>query len=262
MRKIIISPEFTNLAPFIRQIPERIKEGEGRLLFTGRNKLILFENTCSETGTIKIVAKYFKKNGFLKKIIYTWFRKNKAARCYENAQELQKRGFMTPKEIAYIEEYRKGLLDKIYYLCEYSDWHPINDYNTNHENFDHTFVSDFAIFVAKMHRHGIIHHDLNSTNVNYCKKGNHYAFSLIDINRMTFYPYEVPIKESLENITLFSDISYLYLYFLKCYVKKRNNPEITFEKCLTVKKEHDRNRKRRKNFTNLFKLKSVLPNKK
>ncbi len=261
MRKIVISPDFTDLASSIKQIPEMVRKGQGKLLFKGRNKLILFENIHLGNNTVKIVVKCFKRNGFLKKAIYTWLRKNKAARCYKNAQEIKRRGFLTPQEIAYIEEYKGGLLDQVYYLCEYSSWCPINDYNTDNKNFDHTFVADFAAFVAELHLHGVIHHDLNSTNVNYCKKGNHYIFSLIDINRMTFYSHEAPIKESLENLTLFSDISSLYLYFLKCYVKKRNNPEINFEKCLTIKKRHDRNRKRKKSFTNLFKKRKPLDNK-
>ena len=253
MQKIVISTNFTYLAPFIKRIPKMVKKGQGKLLFKGRNKLILFENIYIENGTGKIVVKCFKKNGFFKRAIYTWLRKNKAARCYQNAQELKRRGFLTPQEIAYIEEYKGGLLDQVYYLCEYSNWSPINDYNTYNKNFDHIFVADFAGFVAELHQHGIIHHDLNSTNVNYYKEGDHYIFSLIDINRMTFYPHEAPIKESLKNLTLFSDISSLYLCFLKCYVEKRNNPKINFEKCLTIKKCHDRNRKMRKRFTNLFK---------
>lgn len=56
---------------------------------------------------LEINVKRYRVPIFINRIAYTFFRKSKACRAYNNAFEVIKRGFETPESIAYIEEFRE-----------------------------------------------------------------------------------------------------------------------------------------------------------
>ena len=56
------------------------------------------------------------------RVAYSWFRKSKASRAYENAVRISQLGFDTPAPIAYLETYTNGLLHDTYFVslqCPY-----------------------------------------------------------------------------------------------------------------------------------------------
>lgn len=226
-------------------------EETGTTIHAGRNVIKLID---TEEG--EIVVKRFRKPDFLQKIIYTFFRKTKAFRAYRNGNELIKRGFSTPQPISYIETKKCGFIDYCYYVCGIDNNPPIEDL-TDRNDWDRELAADFAVFVAKLHSKGILHHDLNDTNVLYNKdKEGRFSFSLIDINRMRFYPLgkDVPLKECLDNLTRFTGRIDLFQYVVEQYAKERNlDIESTVKVGLKIKTVHDRNWYRRKRFTNKLK---------
>ena len=255
-------------------------EKEGKVIFAGRNVIKLME-----VDGENVVVKRFRRPGLLQKIVYTFFRKTKAYRAFHNGEELIKRGFVTPKPIRYIETRRYGLIDYCYYITS-TDFNPPIEDLTDRDDWDHALSADFGRFVAQLHSKGILHHDLNDTNVRFAlrqaqepsssglskpviptsvsdgvylkefKGPESFTFSLIDINRMSFYPLgkEIPLTVCLDNLTRFTGRYDLFEYVVREYAKARKlDEESTAALALKIKTRHDRNWYRRKRFTGYLK---------
>lgn len=253
-RKCVVAPAFEHIRGEIGKLPERIEQGEGKVLWDGRNKLIAFDPIagCEKT----LVVKKFKKLDLFKRIIYTFFRINKARRSFQNALSLSERGLDTPEPIAYIEDYRHGLLRQVYYICVYTDFHPIRERLVDLEPFDRQMEKDYARFVASLHEKGVIHKDLNNTNVLFAPlTDGHYHFQLIDINRVRFYSGGEKPKagEWMENLTLFADCGEMYTAFVEDYVGFRHLPQSFVAEIMQAKQRHDRHWHRKKKIKRLFK---------
>lgn len=242
--KITISPDYAGHRDFISRIPDCFEYGEGELLFSGRNEIRAFRHR-----DVIMVAKRFRPLDVLKQVVYTWIRPNKAWRSYHNATELRTRGFDTPHEIACIECRKHGLIRQVYYVCAYCDRLPLADLIAEDDAFDRDFTVAFARFVARLHAHGVVHHDLNNTNVVWEKRQDGYAFSLIDINRMTFYEGEMPLARALKNLTLFSNNTPQFRFFLQNYIAERHLSQSDYVAALAVKDRHDAHWRRKKRIT-------------
>lgn len=131
---------------------------------------------------IDLTVKCFKTPSLVNRGAYTYLRKSKARRAYENALRLQKMGIGTPEPIAYIEEYEGGLIKKSFYICKMlvgvQDLRYWNEKENCEEVMDLT-----AKFIYELHKKGIWHKDFSPGNILY---DNQFKFYLIDINRMKF----------------------------------------------------------------------------
>ena len=245
--KTVISPDYQGLSDWIQQIPQRFAAGEGQLLYKGRNQIRLFE-----VDGEKLVVKQFKRNGLVKGLSYTFFRKSKACRSFENAVTLHRRSFSTPHEVAYIEKTCAGLITQVYYVCVYTASQPIRPRLIEQEPFDEPLAAAYARFVAKLHDSGVLHRDLNPTNVLYHEHDGGYDFEMIDINRMRFYDGPVPKAECMENLTLFYWLTPAYRFILNEYAALRGWTEDDIAEDIRVKQRHDRRWVRRKRITHPF----------
>ncbi len=241
--KVIVNSTYKEnfaLKKFIDQLPEQF-EKEGILLFSKRNTIKSYSVDNLDPILERVVVKRYKFPNLIQRVVYSFFRSSKAERAFYNARRLRNHEIETPLEIAYIEQKKNGLLGYCYFLSSYDDNLPIRDLILN-ENFDRTLASDFAGFVAKLHEAGILNHDLNSTNVLYHIDDNQYYFSLIDINRIDFYPEgkAIPQKDCFKNLTRFTGRMDLFEYVIRCYLKKRDwDAEDAIPKAINVKKKHD-----------------------
>lgn len=240
---ITIAPKYESEHDFIASLPQVFDSGER--LYDGRNKVRLFVR-----GGKRYVVKRFHKLSFPKNIIYTFFRKNKARRAYENALRLISKGVATPEPIALIEERNAGLLSAVYFVSGYTDWQAIRHPLTEEAPFNRQMTVDYARFVASLHMKGIIHKDLNNTNVLYHDNGGHYDFMLIDINRMTFTPDGSPARDEdcLENLTLFADRGEMFDFFASEYVSDRGWNASRVADVFAAKAKHDRHWHRKQAF--------------
>lgn len=243
--RVVVSPEYQSLNEWLLQIPRLFSDNQGELLFSGRNQIRLFE-----VHGEKFVVKRFKRNDIFKTLIYTFFRKSKARRSYENAVELRKRGFHTPSEIAYIECTTCGLVTQVYYVCAYTDGQPIRPRLIEQEPFDESLAVAYARYVASLHEAGVLHRDLNPTNV-LVDAENH--FELIDINRMRFFDGPVPKNDCMENLTLFYWLTPAYRFILNEYAHQRGWNDADIAEAIRVKERHDKRWIRRKKITHLGK---------
>lgn len=248
--KFIVNPKYEPLRPFIESIPS-VFDDQGTVVYQGRNTIREFF-----TDNTHLVVKRFGRMNVLKRVIYSFFRDNKAIRSYRHAEQILQRGFQTPEPIAYIEERKNGLLSDLYYICCYTKACDIKSQLIDREPYNESLLHAYAIFVASLHTHGILHRDLNPTNVLYevSERGD-YQFTLIDINRMTFYDDEVPPIKCMHNLTLFWWLSPVYRAMLDIYAQQRGWSRQDVLKAIRIKEKHDDRWIRRKNFTAIFKHK-------
>lgn len=240
------------LSALLTEIIEEGIKDDASLIHSGRNKI-----WRKEISGMTIAIKIYGYSP-LKSIIYS-IRKTKARRAFENARTLIARGIATPFPLAFVE--KRGFINRLtgsMYISMYEETEPLEKYI---DYGDRLVLDEFARFTALLHSKGILHHDLNATNVRVTVKDTKVTFSLIDINRMKFASKAVSfsLQEKLENLTRFSNFDTSYRHFITTYIKCSNLPTEIIKTALEIKKNHDRkwhNRQRRKNFfKKLFHLK-------
>lgn len=203
------------------------------LIHNGRNRL-----WTARIGTDLFVVKHFRRS--LKNTIVYAIRSSKAQRSFCHAKELLARGINTPYPLGYAETRNKfGLPGDSWYICRYD---PTMSLEEAIHIYGKSCLDAFAAFVAKLHKSGVRHDDLNNTNVrvSLADDGKH-AFSLIDLNRMKIYPPGIPIPtdECLHNICRFCDINDGFEYFVKTYLKHMGLPRCLMLKAMMVKARHE-----------------------
>lgn len=149
----------------------------------------------------KVNIKFFKKPGFIKSIIYSFFRSTKAKRSFDYANYLIENKIETPFPIAFIENRNKfGLLEDSYYICKQIDY----DFTIRELIHDPLFeereiiLEQFTEFTFKMHEANVnfLDHSPGNTLV-VKKKKSEYLFYLIDLNRMKFQ--KMTIEDRMDN---------------------------------------------------------------
>ncbi len=179
MKKLVrIDSAYERYADFLKSLPETFDKG-GRILHDGRNAVRAYD--MPDGGVI--VVKSYKKPNLIQKISYTWFRKSKAARAFEYAQTLNERGIRTPGAIACVEVRRGGFLAESYFASAYTDGTSLMVLFGEDGQYDRALVAATAAFLAEMHSKGILHGDLNMTNILVHTNDGGYDFEVIDTNR-------------------------------------------------------------------------------
>ena len=254
MRKVKVNKDFklnTQLVEFIKSVPN-LFENKGDVLHNERNVIKKFT-----LGDKVLVVKRYKRPFLFQRFIYSFFRQTKAKRAFLNARTLRSRGFVTPLELGYIEIWKKGLFEDGYLITEYTEDAAIAELLVHRkEGSCKDLAKSFAKFVVNLHLNGIIHLDLNSTNVLYNKENNEFYFSLIDINRMKVYPKNKKISKEkcLKNLNRFTIDYDLFHYVLAEYAKYRGwNETETLIKAIELKKRFDTHRRRKKALFSIFK---------
>lgn len=238
--KIVIHPDFAYAAEFIKQLPSRFDK-EGELLYEGRNTVKRYQ-----VNDTQLVVKRYKQPNIIQRIVYTFFKKSKTERAYLFAGILREKGFDTPHEVAYIEKRKNGLFLDSYFISLNCDYPPLAEV-LRVRDFDRRPANELAAYMVELHKKGILHGDLNLTNILYHTnaKGN-YKFTLIDTNRSKFKsPTQ---KECLENLKRLTHSKALLRYVVIQYALIRGwNPKEcaleTFRYLFLF--EHKRQRKRK-----------------
>ncbi|MDR3250423.1 MAG: lipopolysaccharide kinase InaA family protein [Tannerella sp.] len=245
----------------VRQFAEHIEsifESGGTVLHGERNVIKHFKPGEPGSPDREVIVKRFKRPAFVQRIVYTYVRRSKAERSFRNACELRNRGISAPREIAFIENRKGGLLDYCYFISEPDFSPPIINQLREYDDCKDNFETDFAYFVAQLHENGILHHDLNSTNTLFGRtEEGDYTFSLIDNNRMHFYPAGKipPVKACLKNLCRFTKRSDIFKHVIYCYCAHRLWEDDRAERGIKMKWKFDMQRRRRKAFLKTFKSK-------
>lgn len=237
--KIIINSNFKSQEKAIVQLVKRFFE-EGDLIVKGSRNIIKSNFLAEE----KVNIKFFQKPGFLKSIIYSFFRSTKAKRSYDYANYLIANSIQTPQPIAYLEERNGfGLLGDSFYISQQIDYDfTIREliHNPLFPNRD-TILEQFAEFTFKMHEANVNFLDHSPGNTLIIDKGNNlYAFYLIDLNRMKFE--KLSIEDRMDNFKKMWLSRSMIKVVAKRYAELINQPEekiyaILLEKTLQFKRK-------------------------
>ncbi len=94
-------------------------------------------------------------------------------------------GFDAPTPVGYVEV-RKGLrLRESYYVNEIVDGHNMREWEKRADVEE--LLDDFAAYMLRLHRAGVMHRDFSPGNFLVTKDENgHRHFNIIDVNRMEF----------------------------------------------------------------------------
>ncbi len=158
-----------------------------------------FDGGEGERNTIKNVTaqnldlniKSFKVPHLVNRIVYSFFRKSKAKRSFEYANDLIKKGINTPKPYAYFEYSDLNLLHKSYYVSEqlsYDLTYRELTTDLNYPDYD-TILREFTRFTFDLHEKGVnfLDHSPGNTLIKKNKNTGKYDFYLVDLNRMNFH---------------------------------------------------------------------------
>lgn len=177
--KFQINPFYKSFLEFLLNIQNNF-QNNNKTIHKARNeiKIIPYQN-------INNVVKSFKIPNIINKIAYTFFRDSKAKKSYFYALKLEK---YTPKPIGYIEFYKKGLLNKSFFISEKFNYNftirePLLDSNFKNRI---EFFKAFARFTLELHNNNIFHDDYSPGNILIQKNSSGYIFKIVDINRMKF----------------------------------------------------------------------------
>ena len=258
MKKVLINPRYADsksLQDYIEKLPAAFLEG-GTLLWGGRNKIKSYAVEPALADGV-IVVKRFKRPNAIQALGYL-FRAHKARKAYLNGMQLVERGVQTPVPVACVEIKNGPWLQDAYYICGATSL-PCIEGQTDRDDWNKELASAFAKYAATLHNRGVLHHDLNDTNVLYSAAADGgYDFTVIDINRMAFYAdgAQIPVKECIENLTRFTGRIDLFEYVARVYAEARGlDVEPFAQKAVAQKLRHDRNWYRRKRFGRIFKRK-------
>lgn len=262
MKKYTVNSPYSQskaLLRFIGGLPSSFADG-GMLLWNGRNKIKSFVlgQSAGEPETLEVVVKSFRHPSVFRKMVYA-LRTHKAEKAFLNGIELMRRGVDTPEPVAFVE-LRHGLwLTAAYYMSRPTSLGNIEG-ELDRPDWNRQLAADFGRYVAQLHEKGVLHHDLNDTNVLFRRDATgRYSFEVIDINRMAFYPGidRIPERDLMENLTRFTGNLEIFGFVVRAYAEARGLDDAgAFVRRATVRKlRHDRRWRRRKRFSRLFKHK-------
>lgn len=222
----------------------RMFDTSGRLIHDGRNKLRVFAARGCD-----IAVKKFKRLGFFR-FITRMFSPTKGYKAFRNGLKLLELGIETPTPIACIESRNRiGKPIEVFYLCRYETLTPLAEIINQPE-----VLKRFAEFVAHLHTLGILHRDLNNTNVT-VRPEQPDRFVLIDINRMNFGP--LSLRRCFHNLTRFCNAGADFEQFARYYLDSRGLSQSLLPRILKAKRAHDRAVDRKKALKHIFKRPSA-----
>lgn len=235
--KVVIHPAYRHLTSFVYGLPCSF-DSEGTLLYQGRNAVKRYQ-----TNGTDLVVKRYKRPNFIQRLVYAYFKRSKTARAYDYAALLREKGIDTPHEVAYIETFEKGLFATGYFVSLYCSDPPVSvqldveEFNLKFSNpltgnvaatfpagqvkeFNYSLADSLAAFFVELHAKGILHGDLNLSNILYHQEEDgKYHFCVIDTNRSVFKnPTPDECLENLKRVTHRRDV---LIYLVSRYAELR-----------------------------------------
>ena len=214
--KTVVADDFKSHADFISALPGAFADGQGETIYDQRNQIRRF----TDRGQVFVVKRYKSVNA-LQRVVYTFFRKTKAARAYLFAQEFRRRGIDTPREVAYIETGSGRLFLTGYFVSLEAPGTETHLLLREVKDFSHELADAVARQILTMHSHGVLHGDLNLSNFLCTEHDGQYHFTMIDINRSHFTDGMPDDEACLQNMVRTTHRRDLYEYLVRSYARLR-----------------------------------------
>ncbi|MBQ0076823.1 MAG: tyrosine protein kinase [Bacteroidales bacterium] len=212
---MIINPQYEHLRSWLETLPHTFPQ-TGKVIYDARNQI-----RCFEEGGLILCVKRFHQPHFLNRLIYSYFKRSKARRSYENGMYLLRHGIGTPDPIAYIEEKKCGLMGYSYLVTLQSRLTRLNrEFTLNYTPELDATIRPLARFTARMHEAGILHYDYSPGNILWDYVDGECQFEVIDINRMRI-GHPVTLKEGAKSLRRICATTSFFVTFADEYAKAR-----------------------------------------
>ncbi len=174
----------------------RIESQTASVLRDARNKV--WTAPAPWNAATRLVIKRFQPRGWFRRLV-AFGKQDKAARSWNGAQELARRGIATPPPVAFFHAHPSAPESECWYICrEYENTRSVRDafnaFSAGAGSFGEmnsdSYYEALSRFLLKMHERGVFFRDLSAGNL-LCrfKKDAGVEFSLIDTARARFYPH-------------------------------------------------------------------------
>lgn len=148
----------------------------------------------------KVTVKAFKTPNVVNRIVYNYFRKNKAQRSFEHAHILLSLNIGTPFPVAYMQNSNALSFLDSYYICKHINYDLTYRELVEQPNFPQheAILRAFTAFTFKLHESGVFFKDHSPGNTLITINNGDYKFYLVDLNRMTFG--KLSFQDRMENM--------------------------------------------------------------
>lgn len=229
LRSYTIHKDFLQYESFILSIPKLFENGEGEIIYKGRNELRSFEYKG-----MQMIVKSYRKPNFINRFIYGFIRPSKAKRSYDNALKLMEIGVGTPVPVAYINIRSFLLFDKSYFITLKSGCsHVYSELFTEKFKEEELILREVGKVTATLHNNGMAHLDYGRGNILFEITDNKIKIELVDLNRMYFG--NLDMKRGCKNLERLPATPQMHSFLAEEYAKARN---MNFEKCLELIKKY------------------------
>jgi serine/threonine protein kinase len=192
-KKISIHADYKSLDFFVKSIDEQFESG-GTCIYKGRNEIRVFEHEG-----LLLNVKRFRTPHIVNRVAYSFFRKSKAARAYENSLRLKELHIEVPLPMAYVECFHFGLLNASYYVSQQCTYpRTLREFRATELGDRSQIAEALGLFIAHLHDSGVLHKDLSIGNVLFEERDGRLSFCLVDLNRMRFEP--IDMKKGCKNM--------------------------------------------------------------
>ena len=216
---------------FVRRLPETF-DTVGHEIHTARNRLRIMDvSQLGVEGLSQVMVKRYHGLFWFQKLDYTYFRKPKCRKAFDNTAELRRRGFEAAEEFAIVEVWNHGLYQYAFFVSEVARGERLDSLivrlmeKDGNEATAKTIMKQFAAHLYCMHQKGILYKDMNAGNVMVTNDDttDSYHFKLIDTNRAKFFDEDklVPMADSIADLILMNPRMQLVEYFIGEYLRCR-----------------------------------------
>lgn len=192
----VINPRYSRYATEIGEIPSRFSE-LGREIYAGRNTL----RTIPRADGEEWVVKRYKRPNIFQRGAFRLGARSKARKAYECGLRIAALGLRTPEPIAMIDCTLRGGLRRCYFVSGLSRCTSLIGLFVDNLNPPADIAEELARFIATLHAKGILHGDLNLSNILYdpTTQGTD-RFILIDTNRTRFVDRQPTHRQCIVNL--------------------------------------------------------------
>ena len=224
-RVVFVNEAYAYFFSFVKVLPIYFKNGEGRVIYKGRNELREFRYKG-----VDLVVKSFRKPNLINRIVYGLFRSSKAQRSYEYAKMLLQSGIGTPQPVGYYTE-RSGLLFTHSYYVSLKSECPYTYYDLMKTDFpgQEQILRAIARTTAAMHEHGYLHKDYSRGNILFKETDGGVKVEIIDLNRIRFM--EIGMEAGCKNFERLPGTQEMFAVLADEYAKARG---FDFCKCFQL----------------------------
>lgn len=210
-----INPDFDSpeLRQYINQLPQSF-ERDGKVIYHGRNTL-----KATKIGDRELIVKRFHRYSVMRALL-NLFHPSKAAKAYYYGRQFLLCGINTPIPVASVEVRNAGMLSDTYFIS--TPLYAPDMRTLRNRDFDVDEVEALAKFLYEVHERGILHGDLNLTNilrVDSSATDPVRRYALIDTNRSRIMSkgHQISLAARTKNLVRVSHRRDLLRTLLKSY---------------------------------------------